>query len=282
MGADMTLRNVLVGSISKGLIFSGVWMASLAEFSAADASTKKHSYTIDGEKFEGVLAVPQKTSPQAARGLPGILMVHNWMGVTSNTDVQAQALADLGFVVLAADIYGAGQRPKDSKEAGAFAGKYKGDRTLFRKRLVGAFEELKKQKGIQKTQLFGVGYCFGGTGVVELARSGADVKGVVSFHGGLDSPTPNDGKNVTSRVLALHGADDPFVPAKDLEAFESEMRTHKIDWQLVKFGGAVHSFTDKDAGADNSKGAAYNALADARSWEMMKNFFEDSAVTLAK
>jgi dienelactone hydrolase len=183
MGADMTLRNLLVGSISKGLIFSGVWVASLAEFSAADASTKKHSYTIDGEKFEGVLAVPQKTSPQAARGLPGILMVHNWMGVTSNTDVQAQALADLGFVVLAADIYGAGQRPKDSKEAGAFAGKYKGDRTLFRKR---------------------------------------------------------------------------------------------------KFGGAVHSFTDKDAGADNSKGAAYNALADARSWEMMKNFFEDSAVTLAK
>ena len=121
-----------------------------------------------------------------------------------------------------------------------------------------------------------LGYCFGGTGVLELARSGADIKAVVSFHGGLDSPTPADGKNIKARVLALHGADDPVVPVDQLSAFEQEMRTHKIDWQLIKYGRAVHSFTDPTAGNDPKKGAAYNPVADARSWLAMQNFLNES------
>ena len=110
---------------------------------------------------------------------------------------------------------------------------------------------------------------------MELARTGADIAGVVSFHGGLSSPTPGDARNIKARVLALHGADDPNVPPKEVAAFEDEMRQGGVDWQLIAYGGAVHSFTDWDAGNDNSKGAAYNEGADRRSWEAMKQFFAE-------
>ena len=126
---------------------------------------------------------------------------------------------------------------------------------------------------MDKSRLGAVGYCFGGTTVIELARNGADIKGIVSFHGGLDSPTPADGKNVKCKVLVCHGADDPFVKAADLAAFEDEMRAANVDWTLIKFGGAVHAFTQPMAGNDNSKGAAYNEKADKRSWAAMKIFF---------
>src|SRR5205085_720820 len=138
------------------------------------------------------------------------------------------------------------------------AGKYKSDRELLRRRANAGLAVLKKHELTDTKHVAAIGYCFGGTTVIELARSGADVAGVVSFHGALDSPKPEDGKNIHCKVLALHGADDPFVPAKDVAAFEDEMRSAKVDWQLVKFGGGVHGFTDWNAGNDNSKGMAYN------------------------
>jgi dienelactone hydrolase len=118
-----------------------------------------------------------------------------------------------------------------------------------------------------------IGYCFGGTTVLEIARSGADIAGVASFHGALDTPNPGDAKNIKCKVLALHGGDDPYVPRKDVEAFEDEMRVGGVDWQLNVYSGAVHAFTNPEAGDDNSKGAAYNAKADRRSWDAMKLFF---------
>jgi dienelactone hydrolase len=132
-----------------------------------------------------------------------------------------------------------------------------------------------KQEGVDKNKTAAIGYCFGGTTVLELARSGADVDGVVSFHGGLGTPTPEDAKNIRSKVLALHGADDPFVPPQEVAGFEKEMRDAKVDWQLVAYGNSVHSFTDKGAGNDNSKGSAYNEKADQRSWEAMKSLFAE-------
>ena len=120
-----------------------------------------------------------------------------------------------------------------------------------------------------------IGYCFGGTVALEVARSGADVAGVVSFHGGLDTPHPADAKNIRCKVLVLHGGDDPHVPRKDVDAFWDEMQAAGVDWQLVVYGGAVHAFTNPAVGNDKSKGVAYNAEADRRSWEAMKAFFDE-------
>jgi dienelactone hydrolase len=206
---------------------------------------------------------------------PGVLVVHQWMGLGDYERKRAALLARLGYNVFAVDIYGKGVRPRNPKEAGAEAGKYKNDRALLRARVRAGLEVLARQELTDPKRVAAIGYCFGGTTVLELARSGADLAGVVSFHGGLSSPTPVDAKHIKAKVLALHGADDPFVPAAEVTAFEDEMRQSGVDWQLVAYGGAVHAFTDWNAGSDNTKGAAYNERAERRSWEAMKQFFAE-------
>jgi dienelactone hydrolase len=203
---------------------------------------------------------------------PSVLIVHQWTGVSDNEKMRAKMLAELGYNVFVADVYGKGIRPQPPA-SGAEAGKYKKDRALLRERLTAALQVLLKDSRTDTSRVACIGYCFGGTAAIELARSGAPVKGVVSFHGGLDSPTPADGKNIKGKVLALHGADDPFVPAADIAAFEKEMKDAGVAYQLVSYPGAVHAFTQKGAGNDNSKGAAYNEAADKASWEEMKTFF---------
>jgi dienelactone hydrolase len=204
-----------------------------------------------------------------------VLIVHQWKGLTDYEKKRAEMLAKLGYNVFALDIYGKGIRPESGQEAGAQAGKYKSNRALLRARAQAGLAVLQKHELTDPKRVAAIGYCFGGTTVIELARSGADITGVVSFHGGLDSPHPEDGRNIKCKVLVLHGADDPHVPAKDLAAFEDEMRQAKVDWQLVKYGGAVHSFTDWNAGDNPGQGAAYNEKADRRSWEAMKEFFAE-------
>ena len=204
---------------------------------------------------------------------PGVLVVHQWTGISDHEKEAARKLAALGYNVLIADIYGKGIRPQPPA-AGKEAGKYKADRPLLRARVNAALDVLSHDTRTDASKLAATGYCFGGTTVIELARSGAAIKGVVSFHGGLDSPTPADGKNIKAKVLALHGADDPYVPAKDVAAFESEMKSSGVDYVLIKYVGAVHSFTHKAAGNDNSKGAAYNAAADRDSWIEMEKFLK--------
>ena len=206
---------------------------------------------------------------------PAVLVVHQWKGLGEYEKKRAEMLARLGYNVLAADIYGKGVRPQAPSAAGAEAGKYKNDRALLRARVRAGLEVLTRQELTDPKRVGAIGYCFGGTAVLELARSGADLAGVVSFHGGLGSPTPGDARNIKAKVLALHGADDPNVPEKEVAAFEAEMRDAGVDWQLVAYGGAVHAFTDWNAGNDNSRGAAYNERADRRSWEAMKQFFSE-------
>ena len=207
---------------------------------------------------------------------PGVLVVHQWMGLTDYEKHRAEMLAQLGYVAFCADIYGKGVRPQNTQEAGALAGKYRnGDRQLLRARVNAGLDALRQQPLVDRKHLAAIGYCFGGTTVLELARSGADITGVVSFHGGLDAPHPDDGKNIKCKVLILHGADDPFSSPQNIAALENELRQGGVDWQLVKFGGAVHAFTQPLAGNDNSKGAAYNEKADKRSWEYMKLFFAE-------
>ena len=206
---------------------------------------------------------------------PGVLIVHQWMGPTDYERGRAEQLAALGYVAFVADVYGKGVRPADTGEAGKLSGMYKKDRALLRERVAAGLAALRSSERVDPDRIAAIGYCFGGTAVLELARSGADVAGVVSFHGGLDSPTPEDGSNIEARVLVLHGADDPFVPDADIAAFQKELRDAKVDWQMVYYSGAVHAFTQPMAGNDPSRGAAYDERADRRSWQAMRTFFEE-------
>jgi dienelactone hydrolase len=237
----------------------------------AAIQTKTVEYKQGDTTLEGFVAYDD-----AIKGpRPGVLVVHQWMGLTDYEKKRAEMLARLGYVAFCADIYGKGVRPQTRQEAATQAGKYKGDRQLLRARVNAGLEALRQQPLVDQKRTAAIGYCFGGTTVLELARSGAELNGVVSFHGGLDAPDPNDGKNIKCKVLVLHGADDPTMSPQDIAAFENEMRTGHVDWQMVKFGGAVHAFTQWNAGNDNARGAAYNEKADKRSWEYMKLCFAE-------
>ena len=245
--------------------------AAFTATTLAEVKTKTIEYQQGETTLEGFLAYDDATNGKR----PGVLVVHQWKGLGDYEKKRAEMLAKLGYTVFAVDIYGKGIRPQTQPEAAAMAGKFRSDRPLLRARVAAGLEILKKHERTDTKRIAAIGYCFGGTTALELARSGADVAGIVSFHGGLNTPTPDDAKKIKGKVLALHGADDPFVPAKEVAAFEDEMRAGGVDWQLVAYGGAVHSFTDWNAGTDNSKGAAYNKQADERSWEAMKNFFAE-------
>jgi dienelactone hydrolase len=226
----------------------------------------------DGDAvLEGYLAYDD-ASPNPR---PGVLVVHEWKGLNDYAKRRAGQLAELGYIAFAADMYGKGVRATDHEEAAKLSGIYRSDRQLMRRRILAAYDELRRRPLADPSRLAAIGYCFGGTAVLELARSGAEVVGVASFHGGLSTPTPADAANIKGRVLVLHGADDTFVTPEEVAAFESEMRQAGVRYRLITYPGAVHSFTVPEAGSDPSTGMAYNAEADRRSWEEMRSFLHD-------
>jgi dienelactone hydrolase len=252
-------------------IFLVLTLLCLAVSAEAAVKTKVIEYKQGETILEGYLAWDDAKSVRR----PGVLIVHEWTGINDHMKQRAEMLAKLGYVAFAADIYGKGVRPSAQPDAAKTAGIYKNDRALMRARARAGLEELKKQRFVDPQRLAAIGYCFGGTTVLELARDGADIRGVISFHGGLSTPTPQDARNIKGKVLVLHGADDPFVKAEEVAAFQEEMRKGGVDWLFVSYGNAVHSFTNKAAGSDNTKGAAYNEKADKRSWEALKIFFAE-------
>lgn len=243
------------------LIFT---MTAKSEIISSDVEYKIGDVTLQGY-------IAYDNSNQNKR--PGILIVHQWKGLSDYEKMRARQLAQLGYVALAVDIYGKDVRPASTEEAKQEVGKYYGDVNLYRERLNAGLNELKMQPLVDPDKIAAIGYCFGGSGVLELARSGADIKGVISFHGGLKTPNTEDAKNIKCRVLVQNGAIDPAVPDEDVTAFKKEMEDAKVDYVLTEYSGAVHSFTMESAGSDISKGSAYNEKADKRSWEAMKIFF---------
>jgi dienelactone hydrolase len=258
--------------------------AAIAAFSSrgtaiAQAETVKHdvqSKTVtykDGEtECEGFIAWDA-----GRKGIrPVVLVVHDWMGRGEFDEARAKQLAELGYLAFSADVYGKGVRPKNAEQAGDAAGSWKADVPALRTRLKAALDTALADASADKTRVAILGYCFGGTCALELARSGADIDGAISFHGGLDSETPDDAKAIKGKVLVLHGADDPFADLESVLALNEEMKNAGVDYQVVLYGHAVHSFTNRRAGTDNSKGAAYNEKADRRSWEAMQDFLADA------
>lgn len=228
-------------------------------------------YTHEGLVCEGYLAYDDAVTGRR----PGILVVHQWLGLSDNERLRAEMLAGLGYTALAADVYGKGVRPADRAAAAQEAGKYYADRALFRARLQAALSALAAQPQVDPARLAAIGYCFGGGGALELARAGAPLLGAVSFHGSLATPDPADAKAIRGKLLVCHGAADPFVKPEEVTAFIAEMEAAGVDYQLVMYAGAVHAFTQRAAGDDPASGAAYNAAADVRSWAQMQAFFAE-------
>jgi dienelactone hydrolase len=253
-------------------MFKPILTAIILSAGLAHAAVEERlvEYKAGDTLCEGVAITDSNTKENK----PGVLIVHQWTGISDHEKEAAKRLAAMGYSVFLADVYGKGIRPPGPPASAQEAGKYKKDRVLLRTRLKAALAELHKLPGTDTSRCAALGYCFGGTAVIELARSGADIKVAVSFHGGLDSPTPEDGKNIRCPILALHGADDPFVPPADVEAFETELKAANVTYELIKYPGAVHSFTHKAAGNDPTKGAAYQKEADEKSWAAMVKALE--------
>lgn len=210
----------------------------------------------------------------AQKGLrPGVLVFHEWWGHGPNVRRRAEMLAKQGYVAFAVDMYGKGIVAKDHETAGKLAGVQFKDRALMRARAQAGLAEIKKLPGVDPARIAAIGYCFGGTSVLELARMGADVRGVASFHGRLESPTPATQKP-KAKILVLQGGDDQGTLG-DVPAFLKEMHDSGADWEMDQYGGAVHSFTIAEAGDDPKKGMAYNAQADTRSWRRLLEFLEE-------
>ncbi len=235
------------------------------------AQPKAVEYKDGSQVLSGLSIKPEKQ----LKGKPGVLILPAWMGIQNHEKEVAYKLADLGYQSFIADIYGIDQRPANTKEAGAKAGYFKKNIKEYQTRIQLALDQLVKQ-GANPDEIVVIGYCFGGTGAIEAARTNMKVKGVVSFHGGLGKDENRVTELINSKVLVLHGADDTFVPKDEIEKFQNEMRTAKADWQMVYYANSVHAFTEKSAGNDNSKGVAYNEKADKRSWQAMLDFLKEA------
>lgn len=251
-------------------------LAAAAMLTATLASGKpvqtRVPYSLDGKDFEGVLVFDD--SVKAPR--PGILMVPNWLGVNDANLKQAALVAGKDYVVFVADVYGKGVRPTSGDEAGKVAGALKADRPTLRAHAqasLKAFLAAAKVARVDTSKIGAVGFCFGGTTVNELAKSGAEFAAAVSIHGGLDAPLATLEKP-KARLLALHGADDPFVPRTDVNAFTDDLRKAGADWTFVEFSGAVHSFTDVDAKVPGK--SQYDERTAQRAYAMMRTFFSES------
>jgi dienelactone hydrolase len=253
----------------RNLAMSLLALALLAGVTEAKVHTETVIYKHGDTALEGYLAYPE----EAKGPLPGVLVIHDWSGPGPYSRRRAEQLAEAGFVAFAIDMYGQGVRPTTQEEKAKQAGIYRADRGLMRARARAGLDVLLANPRVDARRVAAIGYCFGGGSALELARSGAPLTGVVSFHGNLDTPNAADARAIKAKILVCHGAEDPYVTAAQVTAFQEEMKNAGVDYQFIAYSGAVHAFTQKEAGNDNSKGAAYNEAADRRSWQAMLDFF---------
>jgi dienelactone hydrolase len=228
-------------------------------------------YQDQGKVFEAFVAKPDRGGTGKN---PAVLVFHAWRGRDAFACQKAEALAKLGYVGVALDLYGKGVLAKNNEESGMLMQPLVKDRALLRKRILIALDATLKRPEVDSHQIGAIGFCFGGLCALDLARTGADVKGVATFHGLFDPPEGVEKKTIRAKILAMHGHDDPMAPPEKVLAFEKEMTQAKVDWQVHVYGNTMHAFTVPEAN-DPGFGTVYQPLAERRSWQSMKNFFEE-------
>jgi dienelactone hydrolase len=253
------------------IVAAALALMLFASVASAEIKTLLHDYKEGDTTCEAFVAWDDSITGKR----PAVLIVHQWMGIQDHERDIAVRLAEMGYVAFCADIYGKGVRPTDVPGASAQAGNFRGgDRANFRARLDAAVNELRTAlpELVDNDRIAAIGYCFGGTAVLELARMNAPVAGVASFHGGLGKGDGPTAANIAPKVLVLHGYEDPYVPPAEVEGLLNELRAAGADWELVAYSNAVHSFTDRKADSD---GARYDARADRRSWARLNDFLDE-------
>lgn len=233
--------------------------------------TETYDYQDGDLKLRGYLAYDENKSDKR----PGVLVMPEAFGLGAQAKSRVERLAELGYVALGGDPYGDGRELNDLQEAIKMATGLMQDASVFRRRARAALDQLASLPQVDSSRLAAIGYCMGGTFSLELARDGAPLCGVVSFHGGLGTQRPAAAGEVKARILICTGAEDPFVPVAQVNAAAEEFTKAGADWQIISYGGARHSFTNPDAGRVGNPALAYNKLADERSWNAMKSFFEE-------
>jgi dienelactone hydrolase len=228
----------------------------------------KVAYSAEGVEFIGTVFTPAGSGPA-----PGVLVAHESPGITQHTLDAAERLAGLGFVALTVDYQGGGVALTDRDEMMRRYAWFMADPSHIRTRLQAAMATLLAQPRVNPARIAAVGYCYGGTAVLELARGGAELKAVVGFHSGLQTARPQDAAAIKAKVLVQIGADDPVIPAEQRLAFEREMTTGGVDWRMQVFGNTGHSFTNPEIDAYGLPGFSYQADSDRRSWAAMTDLF---------
>lgn len=206
---------------------------------------------------------------------PGVLVVHEWWGLNDYARSRADKLAKMGYVAFALDMYGEGKTTEHPSEAKEWATQVRSNQDQWQERAILGLNMLKKDERVDTKRLAAIGYCFGGSTVLQLAFTGQDVKGVVSFHGALPIPTAEQAAKAKASILVCHGADDPFIPEETIQKFRAGLTAGNVDWQMVYYANARHSFTNPDADSNGIDGLKYNAKADTRSWKDMQQFFAE-------
>jgi dienelactone hydrolase len=251
-------------------------LLGVTSFAHAAMRTQTIDYSVDGKAMQGVLVWDDAVETPR----PGLLMIPDWVGINAVNIDFAKSIAGKDYVIFMGDMYGRDLRPKNGKEAQAATKPLYADRAMLRKRVNAAFAELKALAAkhaapVDASKLAAIGFCFGGTSVLDLARSGSDVAAVVSFHGGLSTDDPALAKNIKARVLAMNGADDKGT-MPDAPAFMKEMQQSPAPWQFVAFGGAVHCFAEPQS--NSPPGCVYDPPVAKRAFALMHAWLDEAFV----
>ena len=236
--------------------------------------TKNVDYTVEGTVMKGYLAYDNSIKGHR----PGVLVVHEWWGLNDYARKRARMLAKLGYTAFALDMYGEGKQAKHPDDANKFSSEVMKNLPLAETRFKAALDLLRSDKTVDPQRIAAIGYCFGGGVVLAMARNGMDLAGVASFHGMLATAAPAQPGEVKAKVLVMTGADDPFVPPDQVAQFKKEMDAAKVDYKLIEYPGAKHSFTNPGAdkyGKQFNLPLVYNKAADQASWKEMQDFFQN-------